>query len=213
MYNNVSGGTMRKVLFLMLTVVIFSYAQCLSVPISTRVGVKFGFNPGTYNLDDGLVEFKGTGVHFGFGMGTDILNLIALDMGAQFRTTNYSREVLSVKHTISYNNLYFPFFLSLKAGMLPLISPYVGAGVGINVQFNGTNRLESGGLVVETPIEGSNTNVFLILGLGAEIKLLKFRIMPEFTANINAQADDAATETRTEENVDYHFSVGFYYAP
>ena len=204
---------MKKVLFLLFTIVMFSYAQCLGSPISTRVGVKFGINPGTYNLDDGQVEFKGTGVHFGFGMGTDFLNLIALDMGAQFRTTSYSREILSVKHTVSYSNLYFPFFLSLKAGMLPLISPYVGAGVGLNVQFNGTNSLESNGLVVETPIEGSNTNVFLILGLGAEVKLLKFRIMPEFTANINAQADDAATEDRTEENVDYHISVGFYYAP
>ncbi|UCD05841.1 MAG: outer membrane beta-barrel protein [candidate division WOR-3 bacterium] len=203
---------MKRVIFLMFTVLVFSYAQCLSAPISTRVGVKFGFNPGTYNLDDGLDEFKGTGVHFGFGMGTDILNLIAIDMGAQFRTTSYSREVLSVKHTISYSNLYFPFFLSLKAGMLPLISPYIGAGLGLNVQFNGTSSLESNGLVVETPIEGSNTNFFLILGIGAEVKLLKFRIMPEFTANINAQADDEATEA-TEENVDYHISVGFYYAP
>jgi len=204
---------MKRVLVLMFTMIVFSYGQCLSAPISTRVGVKFGFNPGTYNFDDGLDEFKGTGVHFGFGMGTDILNLISVDMGAQFRTTSYSREVLSVRHTISYSNLYFPFFLSLKAGMLPLISPYVGAGVGLNVQFNGTSSLESNGLVVETPIEGSNTNFFLILGLGAEVKLLKFRIMPEFTANINAQADDAATEDRTEENVDYHISVGFYYAP
>ena len=202
---------MRKILFLVLALVVFSYGQCLSAPISTRVGVKFGFNPGTLNLDDGLDEFKGTGVHFGLGMGTDILNLISLDMGAQFRTTNYSREELLGEHTYSYNNLYFPVFLSLKAGMLPLISPYIGAGIGINVQFNGTERLETNGIAVETPIEGA-TNAYLILGLGAEIKLIKFRIMPEFTANINAQANNEAT-AETEENVDYHISVGFYYAP
>lgn len=191
-------------------------AQCLSAPISTRVGVKFGFNPGTYNHDDGLDEFKGTGVHFGIGMGTDILNLISLDMGAQFRTTVYSRpEELLVEytHTYSYNNLYFPIFLSIKAGMLPLVSPYVGAGLGINVRYNGVEKVETNGVTVETPIEGSNTNAFLILGLGAEIRLLKLRISPEFTANFNAQADDPATEGRTEENVDYHLTLGIFYAP
>lgn len=211
-YNENSGGTMKKMLLLVVALVVFSYGQCLSAPISTRAGIKFGVNPGTYSLGGDQDDFKGTGVHFGLGMGTDILNLISLDMGAQFRTTNYSREELLGEHTYSYNNLYFPVFLSLKAGMLPLISPYIGAGIGINVQFNGTNRLEANGIVVETPIEGASTNAFLILGIGAEIKLIKFRIMPEFTANINAQADNEAT-AETEENVDYHISIGFYIAP
>jgi hypothetical protein len=203
---------MKKALLVILLLVVWGSAQCLSAPISTRVGVKFGINPGTYKPDGGD-EFKGTGVHFGLGMGTDILNLIALDMGAQFRTTAYSREELLGTHTFSFNNLYFPVFLSLKAGMLPLISPYVGAGIGINVQFNGINRLESDGIAVETPIQGASTNAFLIIGLGAEIKLIKLRIMPEFTANINGQADDPETQDLTEKNVDYHISVGFYYAP
>lgn len=205
---------MKKIVLLVLSMMIFSYAQCLSAPVSTRVGVKFGINPGTYNLDDGLNEFKGTGVHFGLGMGTDLLNLISLDMGAQFRTTRYSRdEGVFGEHTKSFNNLYFPLFVSLKAGMLPLISPYIGAGIGINVQFDGKDRWDINGSAVETPIEGASTNAFLILGLGAEIKLIKFRIMPEFTANINAQADNQATENRTEENVDYHLTLGFYYVP
>jgi hypothetical protein len=202
---------MKKVFFLLLTIVVFSYAQCLGSPISTRVGVKFGFNPGTKKLGDGSGQLSGTGMHFGFGMGTEILNFVSFDMGAQFRTTKYSREEPSYI-AYSYDNLYFPFFLSLKAPILPLISPYIGAGVGINVQYNGTRRFDFFGNIVEQQIEGATTNAFLILGLGAQIKLLKFRIMPEFTANINAQADDEATEA-TEENVDYHFSVGFYYAP
>ncbi|UCF70605.1 MAG: outer membrane beta-barrel protein [candidate division WOR-3 bacterium] len=203
---------MKKLIFVLVLLTAWCAAQCLSAPISTRVGVKFGFNPGKYDFDDGQDEFKGTGVHFGIGMGTDILNLISLDMGAQFRTTRYSREEALGTRTFSYDNLYFPIFLSLKAGMLPLISPYVGAGIGINVQFNGINRFESGAIAVETPIEGSSTNAFLILGLGAEIRLLKLRISPEFTANINAQADNEATEA-TEENIDYHISLGLYYAP
>ena len=195
----------------MFTIIVFSYAQCLSAPISTRVGVKFGFNPGTYNPGDGSDQLSGTGMHFGFGMGTEILNFISFDMGAQFRTTKYSREE-PIYLAYSYDNLYFPFFLSLKAPILPLISPYIGAGVGINVQYNGTERFELLGSIIERQIEGARTNAFLILGLGAQITLLKFRIMPEFTANINAQADEEGTEV-TEENVDYHFSVGFYYAP
>ena len=204
---------MKKIIILLLAIVIAGYAQCLSAPINTRVGLKIGFNPGTFNPDDGLDELKGTGMHFGLGMGTDILNLVSLDMGAQFRTTKYSRLEPTGRLTYSYNNLYFPIFLSLKAGMLPMISPYIGIGLGINVQFDGKRKWEPNGIAIETPIEGSNTNTFLILGIGAEIKLLKLRVSPEFTANINSQADDPDTQNRTEKNTDYHLSVGFYYAP
>jgi hypothetical protein len=204
---------MKKIVLLLLAITIAGYAQCLSVPINTRVGLKVGFNPGTYDPDDDLDELKGTGMHFGLGMGTDFLNLISLDMGAQFRTTKYSRTQPGGRRTYSYSNLYFPIFLSLKAGMLPMISPYIGIGLGINVQFDGKERWEPDGIAIETPIEGSNTNAFLILGLGAEIKLIKLRISPEFTANINSQADDPDTPDRNEKITDYHLSVGFYYAP
>jgi hypothetical protein len=202
---------LKKILFPILLLTTVCFAQCLSGPISTRVGIKVGFNPGTYDPDDNLDEMKGTGVHFGLGMGTDILNLISLDMGAQFRTTKYSREEPLGRITHSYNNLYFPIFLSIKAGMLPLVSPYVGAGLGVNVQFEGTRKWEPNGLAVETPL-GGTTSAFLILGIGVEIKLIKFRICPEFTANINSGADDSATQ-QTETNTDYHLSVGFFYAP
>ena len=208
---------MKRIMMIMLLLATWGAAQCLSAPISTRAGIKFGINPGTYDPDDGIEAFKGTGMHFGLGMGTDIINLIGLDMGVQFRTTKYSRteELLGLEYThgYSYNNLYFPVFVSLKAGMLPLVSPYIGGGIGINVQFEGTERVENSGGAIETPIEGAQTTAFLILGLGAEIKLIKFRIMPEFTANINAGADDAATEDRTETNIDYHLSVGLFYTP
>lgn len=198
---------MKKTILSILLLTAVCLAQCLSGPVSTRVGIKVGFNPGTYDPDDNLGEMEGTGVHFGLGMGTDILNLISLDMGAQFRTTKYSREEPIGRITHSYNNLYFPIFLSIKAGMLPLVSPYVGAGLGINVQFEGTRKWEPNGIAVETPIEGA-TSAFFILGLGVEIKLIKFRICPEFTANIKPTSDD-----QVDKYTDYHFSVGFFYAP
>jgi hypothetical protein len=183
------------------------YAQCLSGPLSTRVGIKAGFNPGTYEPNDTLGNMKGTGVHFGLGMGTDIFNLIALDMGAQFRTTKYSREETLGRVTHSYKNLYFPIFLSIKAGMLPLISPYLGAGIGINVQFEGKRKWEPNGVAVETDLAGA-TNAYFILGLGAEIKLIKLRVCPEFTANIKPTSED-----QDEKYTDLHFSVGLFYAP
>jgi hypothetical protein len=198
---------LKKIILSIFLLAMVCFAQCLSGPVSTRVGVKAGFNRGTYDPGDDLGEMKGTGMHFGLGMGTDILNLISLDMGAQFRTTNYSREEPLGRVTRSYNNLYFPIFLSIKAGMLPLISPYLGAGIGVNVQFEGTRKWEPNGIAVETPIEGA-TNAYFILGLGAEIKLIKFRICPEFTANIKPTSED-----QVDKYTDCHFSVGFFYTP
>ena len=198
---------MKKITLTILLLVMVCYAQCLSGPLSTRVGIKAGFNPGTYEPDDTLGNMKGTGVHFGLGMGTDLFNLIALDMGAQFRTTTYSREEALGRVTHSYNNLYFPIFLSIKAGMWPLISPYLGAGIGINVQFEGKRRWEPNGVAVETDLAGA-TNAYFILGLGAEIKFIKLRVCPEFTANIKPNSED-----QDDKYTDLHFSVGLFYAP
>jgi len=204
---------MKKILIVILAFVVSLSAQCLGSPISTRAGVKFGVNLGTYERGDGGDVYSGTGMHFGIGMGTDFLNLIGLDMTPMYRTTTYSREGVLGTHSYSYNNLYFPIFLSIKAGMIPLISPYAGLGLGFNIQLAGTERLETDGLALETDIEGTTTHAYIILGVGAEIKLIKWRIIPEFTANINGSADDAATEDIREGNVDYHVSVGFYFVP
>ena len=205
---------MKKIMIAMLAMVVFLSAQCLGSPNTTRAGIKFGVNPGSYEAGDGNDVFSGTGVHFGFGQGTDILNLFSLDMLVMYRTTTYSRtEALDVIHSYSYNNLYFPIVLSLKAGMLPLISPYLSAGIGFNIQLAGTERLEGGGLALESDIAGLGTHAYAILGLGVEIKLIKLRIMPEFTANINGSIDNEATEDIREGNTDYHISVGVYFAP
>lgn len=204
---------MKKLIIVIFALVISLSAQCLGSPVSTRVGIKFGLNPGTYERGDGGDVFSGTGMHFGIGMGTTILNLIGLDMTPMYRTTTYSREEFLGMHSYSYKNLYFPIFLSLKAGMIPLVSPYVGLGLGFNIQIAGTERLETNGLAVETDIEGTTTHAYIILGVGAEIKLIKWSIIPEFTANINGSMDDAATEDIREGNVDYHISVGFYFTP
>ncbi len=198
---------MKKISLCVFVLAALCFSQCLPGPVSTRVGLKVGINPGTYEPGDTLDNMTGTGTHFGLGMGTDFFNLISLDMGAQFRTTRYGREEPLGRVTHSYNNLYFPIFLSIKAGMLPLISPYVGAGIGINVQFEGTRRWEPDGIAVETAIDGA-TNAYFILGLGVEFKLIKFRICPEFTVNIKPDSED-----QLDKYTDYHLSVGFFYTP
>jgi hypothetical protein len=91
--------------------------------------------------------------------------------------------------------------------MLPLISPYLGAGIGINVQFEGRRKWEPNGVAVETELAGG-TNAYVILGLGAEIKLTKFRVCPEFTANIKPTSED-----QDDKYTDFHLSVGLFYAP
>ncbi|UCC12342.1 MAG: hypothetical protein JSW02_02060 [candidate division WOR-3 bacterium] len=205
---------MKKISIVMLALVISLSAQCLGSPINTRAGIKFGVNPGTLEEGDGGDVFSGTGMHFGIGQGTDILNLLSLDMLVMYRATTYSRvEALDITHSYSYKNLYFPIVLSLKAGMLPLISPYISAGIGFNIQLSGIERFEGNGLAIENDIAGLGTHAYAILGLGVEVKLIKLRIVPEFTANINGSLDDDATEDIREGNVDYHISVGVYYAP
>jgi hypothetical protein len=200
---------MKKIALLIVFLAVYSYGQCLGSPISTRVGVKLGLNICTYDPGGNANTFSGTGMHFGFGMGTDIINLVAIDMVPQFRSTNYTRDEVLGRRTYSYSNLYFPIFLSLKPGMLPLISPYIGLGIGFNIQFKGTDRFEfNNGTAVDTPIDGSTTNGKLIVGGGVELKLTKFRLTPEFTANIQAR-----DENSEEQKVDYHISLGFYYAP
>jgi hypothetical protein len=200
---------MKKIILLIVVFAVYCYGQCLGSPISTRVGVKLGLNICTYDPGNSTNTFSGTGMHFGLGMGTDIINLIGIDMTPQYRSTKYGRDEALGRHTYSYSNIYFPIFLSLKAGMLPLISPYIGIGIGFNISLSGTDRFEfNNGTAIDTPIQGSETTAKAILGCGVELKLIKFRLTPEFTANIEAR-----DETSQERKIDYHISLGFYYAP
>lgn len=197
---------MKKIIIILAVCSVYAFGQCLGSPISTRVGIKLGLNPGSYNPGDGTDEFGGMGMHFGIGMGTDILNIIALDMTPQYRSTSYSRDELLGTRTYSFGNLYFPITLGIKAGMIPFISPYVAFGIGINVQITGTERFALNGGATEWD-RATETRACLIIGGGLEFKLLKFRITPEFTAHIS---NDEDSERGYQ---DYHISLGAYIAP
>jgi len=186
-------------------------SQCLTNPLSMRLGLEPGISVCTYDADDGGNIYTGGGMHIGIGMGSDFFRLIAFDMRLQFKTTSFGRGEALGRRIRSYKNLMYPVFLALKAGMLPRVSPYIGLGIGFNIRFAGVERFEfSGGGAIENDIGGSTAQGFMILGLGAEIKLNKWRIAPRFTANISGSGDETHPPQTEEKN--YDISVGFYYS-
>ncbi len=181
---------------------------CGFKPIQLRSGCRAGLTFSTLDLADGNGAFTGTGGMAGLSMGGDFFQLFSLDMSYQYRSIVQSREEEILKNIYKYDNLYFPLTLALKGGMIPVVSPYLSFGIGLNVQVAGLHRWEFySGDAFEDDLGGGNATAFAILGLGAEIKLNKLRLVPEFTANMQAREDT------TEKAADYHFSLGLFYAP
>jgi hypothetical protein len=191
---------------------VWAFGQCGGCLVSTRVGVKGGLILCNYQPGDGSNAFTGTGSHFGFGMGTDFLKLISVDVTPQIMSTNFSREEIFFERTYAYQAIYFPVFVSLKAGMIPLVSPYVGLGLGFGLitSANEIHRFYDDNDTTMTPISGASATAYLILGGGVEIKLLKFRINPEFTVQLQPRPED---DPNAAETKNYHLSLGLYYAP
>jgi hypothetical protein len=164
------------------------------------------------NPDNGSDVFKGTGMHVGLSMGTDLFRLLGLDLTPQYRSIKYSRSETAYDTTYLYHNIYFPVFLSLKAGMLPRIAPYIGLGIGFNIIVGGHIRYRyPNGTAIENPIEGSSTQGVIILGGGVEVKFSKLRLVPEFTANISGSGDETHPPITRDSN--YHISFGCFYVP
>ncbi len=198
---------MRMISILCLCALLFIMG-CGFKPIQMRGGPRAGLTLSTYDRGDGNGTFTGTGGIAGLGMGTDFFGLLGLDMSYQYRSIVQSRVETAGKNIYKYDNLYFPLTFSLKGCMVPVVSPYLSFGLGLNVQLAGLHRYEyNSGTALETDLGGGNASAFAILGLGAEVKLAKLRIVPEFMSNIEAQDDT------TKKRADYHISVGVYYAP
>jgi len=203
---------LNKLLVVICLIAATGFAQCGGCLVSTRVGVKAGLILCNYYPGDSSNALTGTGAHFGFGMGTDFLKLISLDVTPQIMSTNYSREETSFERTYAYQTIYFPVFVSLKAGMLPLVSPYIGFGLGFGLimSANEIHRFYDDNDTTMTPIPGASATAYLIVGGGVEVKLLKFRIVPEFTAQLQPRPED---DPNAAETKNFHLSLGLYYAP
>lgn len=199
-------------MLVVISAILMLYSTAQAQVISTRTGVKLGIIACNYDPDDGNDVYRGTGMHAGVGMGTDIFRLLGLDFNPQYRSLKYVRTETAGERTYLYHNIYFPVFLSLKAGMLPRIAPYVGLGIGFNIIVGGHERFTyPNGTTIENPLEGTSTQGVIILGGGLEIKFSKLRLVPEFTANISGSGDEAHPPQTIESN--YHISLGCFYAP
>jgi len=207
---------MKKVIILLTVFVICAFAQCLGGPLNGRIGIKTGINYGIFDPEIGDSNLTGMGFHIGLGMGVDILKTLAIDMTPTFRTTAYGQTEDNSSVSISYSNLYLPVQISLKAGLMPLISPYIGLGAAGNFQMGGKIKIESGSATIEFDIENDDLeqDFFLIGALGAEVKLIKMSVIPEISVNYNLTpdlVDDQNPNNRVEgSNIDFHFSVGLY---
>lgn len=197
---------------LVLMTVLNAYSGLLTKPVGMRIGAKTGLTFCNYdnNIDDAVGTFTGAGMHLGFGMGADFFSLVSLDLEPTFGTTSFARDELLGRRTYSYNNFMFPILLSLKGGMIPVVSPYIGLGIAVTVRFAGEEKFDfPNGSGTTTDLNGS-TLAFVLFRLGAEIKLKKWRIAPEFTLNATGSGDKN-NPPRTEEK-NYSISIGVYYS-
>jgi hypothetical protein len=190
-----------------------AHGGLLSKPVSMRVGAKTGITLCNYdnNIDDNIGPFGGAGMHFGIGMGADFFGLVALDLEPGFGSTSFARDELLGRHTYSYGNLMFPILLSLKGGMVPVVTPYIGLGFAINLRFSGEEKFEFPNGTGTTAALNGSTLGFILFRFGAEIKLNKWRIAPEFTLNATGSGDENNPPRAEEKN--YNISIGVSYSP
>ncbi len=187
-------------------------AQCLSKPLAMHMGAKLGLTACYYDPDDNVGVYSGTGMNVGLGMGSDFFGLLGFDMMPQFRTTVYSRDEVYGRRTLFHNNIMFPLTLSLRASMIPVVSPHVGLGIGFVIQFAGIDRREfSSGDAVEYQLDDTGLLGFLVFPMGIDIKLNKWRLGPSVTFNISGSGDEANPPKTLKRDID--ISIGAYYSP
>ncbi len=214
---------MKKLLITLCLLSIYALGQCLSGPLSTRVGIRTGLVFSSFDPENDDRNLNGVGFQFGLGMGTDFMNMWGIELIPQIRTTSFGRtdETIfgTIRTTFSYTNIYLPVVVSIKAGMLPVVSPYLGIGCSGNFQIGGNLRIETNGSAVEYEIESDDReNDFFLLGaLGADIKLVNMLVTPEISLNYNLTAslpnENNPNLSVEGNNIDFHFSIGLYYSP
>ncbi len=178
-------------------------------PVSGYFGLQTGFNYSTLDPDDNAGALTGTGFQIGLGMGIDFNQVIGIRFAPVFKTTSFNRTIINIETRANYNNMFLPVLFQLKAGMVPVVSPYLSAGLAGNFQLSGTAYIGS----LKSSIDNLENDLVFSLALGTDIKLTKLWLTPEFAFNLNLTADDSDTQNRTESSYDFSFCVGIYYAP
>lgn len=205
MWKRQKGESMKKLIFF---ISIFAYGQSI-IPIKSYFGLNAGINYSIFDPVDEGGNYSGTGLGAGMSLGLEVLNLLCLQVSPSFRTTSFNRTIVNAKMGANYKNFYLPFEFLLKAGMMPVVSPYLGLGIAENYQLSGEAYLEN----ISTNIEDLENDTYFLCLLGTEIKLIKLKISPNFRFGYNLTADDPDTQNRSEKNYEFDFTLGFYYSP
>uniref|UniRef100_A0A7V0Z520 Outer membrane protein beta-barrel domain-containing protein n=1 Tax=candidate division WOR-3 bacterium TaxID=2052148 RepID=A0A7V0Z520_UNCW3 len=198
---------MKRLIILISLPMAFIRAQT-ELPVKTFFGLQTGMNHSTFDPDDGAGNFSGLGFQIGLGMGVEFANIFGIQIAPTFKTTSFDRTVLNVDMGADYNNLYLPFTLQLKAGMLP-VAPYLGLGFAGNFQLDGTAYLGS----LKTSVDDLENDLLFLFSVGTDFKLTKVNLTPEFSFNFNLTADDPDTQNCVESNYGFDISLGVYYTP
>lgn len=199
---------MKKIIFLLFALTIMLTGQCLT-PFKSYIGPLVGINYSNFDPNDNAGTLSGSGFQIGLGMGVELFNTLGIQMSPMFKTTSFNRTILNVPTGANFNNLYFPVSLQLKAGVLPLVSPYFGLGLAGNFQMDGTLYVGE----LESSVDELENDIYFSLSLGTDIKFIKLKITPEFAFNYNLTADDPDTQNQTETNYELNFSLGIFFTP
>ncbi len=199
---------MKKMAFLSFVLLSFVAGQD-APPVKSYFGLVTGLNYSNYDPKDNAGNLSGIGFQVGLGMGIEIGSTIGIQIAPMFRTTSLSRPILGIDTGANFDNLYLPLSFRLNAGMIPVISPYLGIGITGNFQLSGTAYIGE----IRSSVDDLENDLLFTFSFGTDIKLTKIKVSPEFAFNYNLSADDPDTQNRTETNYDFHFSVGLYYTP
>jgi hypothetical protein len=187
---------------------ILAWGQDMS-PVKSYAGLKIGFNYGNFDPGNSGNNLTGTGFQAGFAFGMDLARVLGFEFAPTFRMSEYATTVLNVPVGVRYTNLWLPVNIAIKAGMIPIVTPYFGISVAGNFQLDGTGYIGE----AESDVSELENDAYIGLVLGTDIKLPKAKIVPEFSFNFNLTADSEDTPNVTESVYDFHMQVGLYYAP
>jgi hypothetical protein len=198
----------RSMLALCVAAGIPAWSQDLAT-VRPYAGLKVGINYGTFVPGNNTDNWSGAGFQVGFAFGMDMAKVLGFEFAPAFRTSEYATTVLNTPVGARFTNIWLPVNIAFKAGMMPVISPYCGISIAGNFQLDGTSYIGA----LENDVSDLENDAYIGFIFGADLKMSKAKIVPEFSFNFNLTADSKDTPNVTESVYDIHMQVGIYYAP
>jgi hypothetical protein len=194
---------MRSTLSTVVFLFVCSFSLCFSTPAGVSIGLKAGISHCV------LENQTGTGFHIGMDIGCHVHPNFAINVTPQIKTTKYYAPYWP-STDYEFTNLYVPFVFSIILGPEKSVGPYLGIGGAINVQLHG--RMIDEPYVSWREIEDLEQDLYFAAVGGVEVRLGRFRILPELSFNYNLTADYPSYEGLSASNYDFGVTIGFGYA-